>query len=129
MIEENMRKEMERLGVSEEAMVSMKRLFLKMSVPKFIEEKRKEERQALNNANLSGDNQDEGKRVPMRRVRGAKALVKYLESIDCPMSETTIYRLLRTKSIPFRRISPQVLIFDLDDIDNWLGSDYEETDQ
>ena len=31
----------------------------------------------------------------LRRVRGAKELVKYLESIGCPMSESTIYKLLR----------------------------------
>ena len=119
MIEEDMRKEMERLGVSEEAMVSMKRLFLKMSVPRFIEEKRKEERQALEKADLLSDNQDEGKRVPMRRIRGVKALVKYLESIDCPMSDATIHRLLREKRIPVIRPSERILIFDLDAIDRW----------
>lgn len=65
----------------------------------------------------------------MRKVRGVKKLVEYLESINCPMSEGTIYRLLRTKSIPFRRPSPQVLIFDLDAIDKWLDSDYEDDAQ
>lgn len=59
----------------------------------------------------------------MRKVRGVKSLVEYLESINCPISESTIYRLLRTKSIPFKRLSPQVLIFDLDAIDRWLDSD------
>lgn len=61
----------------------------------------------------------------MRRVRGAKALVEYLTSIQCPMSESTIYRLIRSQSIPFRRPSPQVLIFDLNAIDHWLSPDYE----
>jgi len=59
----------------------------------------------------------------MRKVRGVKSLVEYLESNNCPISESTIYRLLRTKSIPFKRLSPQVLIFDLDAIDRWLDSD------
>ncbi|RST59680.1 hypothetical protein D5F11_011290 [Siminovitchia terrae] len=62
----------------------------------------------------------------MRRVRGAKALSNYLKSINCDMSEATIYRLMRTKSIPFRRPSPGILIFDLDAIDQWLSSDSEK---
>lgn len=62
----------------------------------------------------------------MRKVRGAKALAKYLESINCDMSETTIYRLLKTKSIPCRRPSPGILIFDLDNIDRWLSDEEEE---
>lgn len=61
----------------------------------------------------------------MRRVRGAKKLSEYLESIDCPMSEATIYRLLKQKAIPFRRPSPSILIFDLDAIDEWLSVEAE----
>lgn len=60
----------------------------------------------------------------MRRVRGAKALSAYLKSINCDMSESTIYRLLKTKEIPNRRPSPGILIFDLDEIDKWLGCNY-----
>lgn len=56
----------------------------------------------------------------MRRVRGAKELVKYLEETGTPMSESTIYRLLRTKKIPHIRPSDRILIFDLDAIDKWL---------
>lgn len=56
-----------------------------------------------------------------RRVRGAKALVKYLEDTGTPMSESTIYRLLRTKQIPHIRPSDRILIFDLDAIDQWLS--------
>lgn len=56
----------------------------------------------------------------MRIVRGAKALSKYLASQNCPMSESTIYRLIRAKAIPFRRPSPNILIFDLNAIDHWL---------
>lgn len=62
----------------------------------------------------------------MRMVRGAKALVEYLESIQCPLSESTIYRLVKVRKIPFRRPSPQVLIFDLNAIDRWLSADYED---
>lgn len=62
----------------------------------------------------------------MRKVRGVKNLVEYLSSIQCPMSESTIYRLVKTKEIPFRRPSPQVIIFDLDAIDRWLSSDFDE---
>lgn len=57
----------------------------------------------------------------MRKVRGVKALVNYLELICCSMSESTIFRLMRTKDIPFSRPSARVVIFDLDDIDKWLG--------
>lgn len=56
-------------------------------------------------------------------VRGAESLVKYLTSINCPMSETTIYRLVRKKSIPFRRPSPGLLLFNLDAIDKWLNEE------
>lgn len=57
----------------------------------------------------------------MRKVRGVKKLCAYLESIQCPISESTIFRLMRTKDIPFSRPSPRVLIFDLDDIDAWIS--------
>lgn len=59
----------------------------------------------------------------MRIVRGAKALSDYCESIGCPISESTIYRLIRFRSIPFKRPSPGVLIFHLDAIDEWLSGD------
>lgn len=63
----------------------------------------------------------------MRIVRGAKALSDYCESIGCPISESTIYRLIRFRSIPFKRPSPGVLIFNLDAIDEWLiGSNQKE---
>ncbi|MEK5148807.1 hypothetical protein MKX53_17640 [Psychrobacillus sp. FSL K6-4615] len=62
----------------------------------------------------------------MRKVRGVKALSEYLKSINCDMSETTIYRLLKTKSVPCRRLSPGILIFDLDVIDRWLLIDDNE---
>lgn len=62
----------------------------------------------------------------MRRIRGAKALSNYLKSINCDMSESTIYRLLRTKDIPHRRPSQGILIFDLDAIDQWLSCEGEE---
>lgn len=119
----SMKEEMERLGIREDTMNSMKLFFLKTSVPRFIEEKRKgeeRERLALDNAN---NNQDEGKGEPMRRIRGAKELVKYLESINCPISESTIYKLLREKRIPSIRPSDLILLFDLDAIDRWLTVD------
>lgn len=59
----------------------------------------------------------------MRNVRGAKALSKYLESIGVPMSESTIFSLLRQNKIPHQRPSPRILIFNLDRIDEWLGVD------
>lgn len=55
-----------------------------------------------------------------RRVRGAKELSKYLAECGCPMSETTIFKLLREKKIPHIRPSERVLLFDLDSIDRWL---------
>ena len=62
----------------------------------------------------------------MRKVRGVKALSKYLKSINCAMSESTLNRLIKTKSIPCRRPSPGILIFDLDVIDLWLSFEDEE---
>lgn len=62
----------------------------------------------------------------MRRVHGTKALVEYLASIGCPMSESTIYRLLREKRIPPIRPSEHILLFDLDVIDRWLTVDESE---
>ncbi|TGA95983.1 hypothetical protein E4665_17085 [Sporolactobacillus shoreae] len=62
----------------------------------------------------------------MRKIRGVENLVDYLKSVDCPMSRTTIFKLMRTKDIPFRRPVPHVLIFDLDEIDSWLGTDCED---
>lgn len=56
----------------------------------------------------------------MRRIRTVGALLEYLESINCPMSRSTIDRLIKTNEIPFIRISCRVLIFDLDAIDKWL---------
>ncbi|GEM04138.1 hypothetical protein HMI01_11260 [Halolactibacillus miurensis] len=57
----------------------------------------------------------------MRNVRGAKALSEYLESIGAPISESTIFTLLREKKIPHQRPAPRILIFNLDVIDEWLG--------
>lgn len=57
----------------------------------------------------------------MRKIRGIKRLVDYLESINCPMSVSTIQRLMRSDEIPYSRPAPRVIIFDLDLIDKWLG--------
>lgn len=57
----------------------------------------------------------------MRNVRGAKALSEYLKSIGIPMSESTIFSLLRENKIPHQRPSPRILVFNLDKIDEWLG--------
>ena len=56
----------------------------------------------------------------MRNVRGVKSLVDYLKEIGAPMSESTIYNLLRQNKIPHQRPSPRVLIFNLDLIDKWI---------
>lgn len=56
----------------------------------------------------------------LRIVRGAEALSKYLEDNGCPMSEATIYRLIKNHQIPFRRPSKGILVFDLNAIDHWL---------
>jgi len=57
----------------------------------------------------------------MRNVRGVKQLVSYLSDIGVPMSESTVYNLLRENKIPHQRPSPRVLIFNLDRIDEWIG--------
>ncbi|MGN4127227.1 hypothetical protein ACMGD3_19785 [Lysinibacillus sphaericus] len=59
----------------------------------------------------------------MRKIRGVEALVEYLKSINCPMSEATIYRLVKRREIPFNRPSPRVLLFNLDKIDLWLDGE------
>lgn len=56
----------------------------------------------------------------MRRVKGSKALMEYLESIGCPLGKTTVFRLLKENRIPAIRPSEKILIFDLDAIDKWL---------
>ncbi|WP_419960566.1 helix-turn-helix transcriptional regulator [Psychrobacillus sp. BM2] len=61
----------------------------------------------------------------MRRIRTVGDLLEYLQSINCPMSRSTVDKLLRTNEIPFIRISSRVLIFDLDAIDKWLSVDSE----
>ena len=55
-----------------------------------------------------------------RRVRGARELSEYLIAEGFPMSETTIFKLLREKKIPHLRPSARILIFDLDSIDRWI---------
>lgn len=59
----------------------------------------------------------------MRKVRGVQALVEYLQINNCPIGRTTIYNLMRTKNIPFNKPAPGVLLFDLDEIDKWLGGE------
>ena len=56
----------------------------------------------------------------MRVIRGAKSLSTYFDSLNCPISESTIYRLIKQNSIPYKKPSPGILIFDLNAIDNWL---------
>lgn len=60
----------------------------------------------------------------MRNVRGAKALSEYMESIGAPMSESTIFTLLRQNKIPHQRPSNRILIFNLDVIDDWIKGDW-----
>lgn len=62
----------------------------------------------------------------MRLVRGAKALSEYLRSINAPISESTIYRLVNQDNIPYKRPAPGILIFDLNAIDKWLS--YEDVE-
>ncbi|WP_202905389.1 helix-turn-helix domain-containing protein [Luteimonas abyssi] len=56
-------------------------------------------------------------------IRGVKKLCEYLESISCPISESTIYRLLREDKIPYSKPSTRVLLFNLDEIDQWIKGD------
>lgn len=57
----------------------------------------------------------------MRKIRGVHKLAEYLKSIDCPISTATINRLLKEKRIPHSRPTDRVIIYDLDEIDEWLG--------
>ncbi|KUF37406.1 MULTISPECIES: helix-turn-helix transcriptional regulator [unclassified Lysinibacillus] len=67
----------------------------------------------------------------MRTVRGVKAIVEYLASVNCPMGKSTVDKLIRTKEIPHMRFSERVIVFNLDKIDEWLkGADNQsESDQ
>ena len=56
----------------------------------------------------------------MRNVRGVKSLVDYLSEIGIPMSQSTVYNLMRQNKIPHHRPSPRVLVFNLDIIDEWI---------
>lgn len=62
----------------------------------------------------------------MRRARGVAELVAYLESNNCPIGRSTIYKLLKQKRIPCIRPSERILLFDLDAIDRWLSLDETE---
>jgi len=61
-------------------------------------------------------------------TRGVKNLTEYLTTVNCTMSESTIYRLIKRKSIPFRRPSPGLLLFNLDAIDEWLTGEINDND-
>jgi len=50
-----------------------------------------------------------------------KSTFGILEIIGIPMSESTIFALLRQNKIPHQRPSPRILVFNLDKIDEWLG--------
>lgn len=56
----------------------------------------------------------------MRTVRGVKAVVEYLASVDCPIGKSTVDKLIRTEEIPHMRFSERIIVFDLDKIDEWL---------
>ncbi|WP_200415983.1 helix-turn-helix domain-containing protein [Virgibacillus salexigens] len=59
----------------------------------------------------------------MRNIRGVKNLEVYLKSINCPIGENTLYKLVRENQIPHKKISKQVFIFNLDKVDDWLQQD------
>lgn len=56
----------------------------------------------------------------LRIARGVPQLLTYIETVGVSLSSATIYRLIRKKEIPFKRINTQILLFDLDKIDKWL---------
>lgn len=62
----------------------------------------------------------------MRRVRTIDKLLEYLDSVGCPIGKSTISKLIKEEKIPHIRIADRILIFDLDDIDNWLGGTMQE---
>lgn len=62
----------------------------------------------------------------MRVTRGAKSLSAYCTELGVPLSEATIYRLIKVNAIPFKRLSRSILVFDLNAIDRWLSADFEE---
>ncbi|RSL28699.1 AlpA family phage regulatory protein, partial [Salibacterium salarium] len=51
---------------------------------------------------------------------GVKRVSQYLRSINCPMSESTIHRCMREGAIPFKKPTPRIVLFDLDEIDKWI---------
>jgi hypothetical protein len=102
--------------LSDEIKIKIAEFFLENSVPHVLVLKSVDDNRSVSSEYAAKKS---------RKVRGAKALSNYLESIDCPMGEGTIYNLMRSQNIPFHRPAPQYLIFDLDEIDTWLGTDYQ----
>ncbi|OLN21620.1 hypothetical protein BTO30_14155 [Domibacillus antri] len=58
-----------------------------------------------------------------RVVTGVKNLHKYFKEIGVDIALTALYRGVKANTIPHRKISPQVFLFNLDEIDAWLAGD------
>ena len=56
----------------------------------------------------------------MRKAYGIKSLIKYLESVNQPITEEEINDLILNKKIPHLRPINNLLVFNLDYIDGWL---------
>jgi len=57
----------------------------------------------------------------MRKVYGVKKLIAYLTSVDYPLTETDIHDHVLKKDIPHLSLINNMLVFDLDHIDWWIG--------
>jgi excisionase family DNA binding protein len=98
----------------DEIKIKIADFFLKSAIPQVIVIKSADDNVSVAPATKSRER---------RKVLGVKELVEYLASINYPYSKSTIYRLVRTKQIPFHRPTPQLIIFNLDEIDEWLETD------
>jgi len=56
----------------------------------------------------------------LRKAVGIQSLVAYLQSVNYPLSEETVQKLIAAKRIPHQRLLGKTIIFNLDYIDSWI---------
>lgn len=59
--------------------------------------------------------------IKMKKVQGVKDLLKYLQSVDYPMTEDQIRQCIAKRTIPHSQSYANTIFFDLDHIDWWIS--------
>lgn len=57
----------------------------------------------------------------MKKIQGIENLLKYLDSVDFPMTEERIRNFLNQRNIPHSQPYGDIFIFDEDHIDWWVA--------